>query len=70
MPVNEHLNIGTVMVSTPVSSTKAPRECLAKLKSTRFQLPLSGGNKKRMKNNSIECMPLRFIKMGVSTVII
>lgn len=41
MPTNEHLNLGTVMFSTPVSSQKAPRGGLLKLKSTRFALPSS-----------------------------
>lgn len=41
MPTNEHLNIANVMFSTPVSSQKAPRGALLKLKSTRFVLPSS-----------------------------
>lgn len=41
MPTNEHLNIANVMFSTPVSSQKAPRGALLKLKSTRFALPSS-----------------------------
>lgn len=41
MPTNEHLNLGAVMFSTPVSSQKAPRGGLLKLKSTRFALPSS-----------------------------
>lgn len=41
MPTNGHLNVGTVMFSTPVSSQKAPRGGLLKMKSTRFALPSS-----------------------------
>lgn len=64
MPINEHLNVGTVLFSTPVSSQKAPRGGLLKLKSTRFALPSSADvskNSNKAHNNS-DC--IRYIKIA------
>lgn len=52
-PTNEHLNNANVMFSTPVSSLKAPRNSILKLKSTRFQLP-SSEEKSRKNYDSTE----------------
>lgn len=41
VPTNEQTTNVNVMFSTPVSSLKAPRNQIMKLKSTRFQLPSS-----------------------------
>lgn len=54
-PVNEHLNNANVMFSTPVSSLKAPRNQLLKLKSTRFQLPSSEDISRKDNHKSNDC---------------
>lgn len=69
MPVNEHLNLGTVMFSTPVSSQKVSRGGLMKLKSTRFALP-SSGDVRAHKNHFSDSAPLRYVKMAVSIYIL
>lgn len=61
MPINEHLNVGTVMFSTPVSSQKAPRGGLLKLKSTRFALPSSADVSKSSQKSNISNE--RYVKM-------
>lgn len=65
LPINEHLNLGTVMFSTPVSSQKAPRGGLLKMKSTRFALPSSADVKVSQKSNPSD---LRYIKMADPTM--
>lgn len=66
MPINEHLNIGTVMFSTPVSSQKVPRGGLLKLKSTRFVLPSSADvSKSSHKSNTSDN---RYVKMTDPTM--
>ena len=69
MPVNEHLNLGTVMFSTPVSSQKISRGGLIKLKSTRFTLPNSSNESHdSVKNSSAEdSAQLRYMKISVSS---
>lgn len=57
--VNAHLNVGTVMFSTPVSSQKVPRGGLLKLKTTRFDLPQSGQSLE--KNRDILPMYLKMV---------
>lgn len=62
MPINEHLNVGgTVMFSTPVSSQKAPRGGLLKLKSTRFALPSSADVSKSSQKSNIS--DNRYVKL-------
>lgn len=68
MPINEHLNIGTVMFSTPVSSQKSNRNGLLKLKNTRFAMPSSSDvsqNRNKL-HSTTDCMPLRYMKLNVS----
>lgn len=65
-PVNEHLNRANVMFSTPVSSLKAPRNQLLKLKSTRFQLP-SSEEKPRKNHNSSDCPPISYVNVSLAS---
>lgn len=61
-PVNEHLNGANVIFSTPVSSLKAPRNQLLKLKSTRFQLP-SCETKPQKNLNSSDGPPISYVNV-------
>lgn len=68
MPINEHLNLGTVLFSTPVSSQKVPRGGLLKMKSTRFALPSSADVSKTSNkvHNDSDC--IRYIKIADPTM--
>lgn len=61
-PANDHANGAHVIFSTPVSSLKTPRNSVPKLKSTRFQLPLS--EEKLRKNNSSILCTTRYINVS------
>ncbi|XP_035896523.1 serine/threonine-protein kinase greatwall [Anopheles stephensi] len=69
MQTGENVLIANVMFSTPVSSQKIRREGgqLGKLKSTRFQLPSSIDQSRKVKAYS-EALPPHFIKMPDESV--
>uniref|UniRef100_A0A182SR81 Serine/threonine-protein kinase greatwall n=1 Tax=Anopheles maculatus TaxID=74869 RepID=A0A182SR81_9DIPT len=70
MQTSENVLIANVMFSTPVSSQKIRREGggqLGKLKSTRFQLPSSIDQSRKVKAYS-EALPPHFIKMTDESV--
>lgn len=68
-PINEHLKLGAVMFSTPVSSQKAPRGGLLKLKTTRFVLPSSADvSKSSQKSNISNTSDNQYTKMTDPTM--
>lgn len=63
-PVPQHVG-ANVMFSTPVSSLKAPRNALLKLKSTRFQLPSSVERQRKIHSTS-DCTSPRYVSGHVN----
>lgn len=67
-PANEPIN-AQVLFSTPVSSLKAPRSTMLKLKTTRFQLPASTEKMCHKSQHSISTSA-RYINVSLTQMII